>query len=69
MGIENNNSKCAKENDDYNYIVVAIEVLSRYTFAIPTKKKDKRRSHVSNGNHLEEFHNYFDSWISEIYSK
>ena len=38
MGIENNKSKWAKENDGYNYIVVAIEVLSRYAIPIPTEK-------------------------------
>ena len=38
MGIENNKSKWANENDGYGYIVVATEVLSRYAFAIPRKK-------------------------------
>ena len=43
MGIENNKSKWAKENNGYNYIVVAIEVLSRYAFAFPTKKRTKEK--------------------------
>ena len=33
VGIENN------ENNGYGYIVAAIEVLSRYAFAIPTKEE------------------------------
>ena len=41
MGIENNKSKWANENYGYGYVVAAIEVLSRYAFAIPTKKKTK----------------------------
>ena len=68
MGIENNKSKWAKENDGYNYIVVAIEVLSRYTFAIPTKKKTKEEVMLATETILEELHNRFGRYPKFIVS-
>ena len=66
MGIENNKSKWAKESDGYNYIVLAIEVLSRYAFTIPTKTKDEVT--LATETILEEFHNRFDRYPKFIVS-
>ena len=68
MGIENYKSKWAKENDGYGYIVAAIEVLSRYTFAIPTKKKMKEEVTSLTEIILKEFHNRFDCYPRFIVS-
>ena len=62
MGIENNKSKWAKENDGYDYIVVAIEVLSRYAFAIPRKKKTNEEVTLATETILEEFHYHFNRY-------
>ena len=68
MGIENNKSKWAKENDGYNYIVVSIEVLSRYAFPIPTKKINKEEVTLATETIFEEFHNCFDRYSKFIVS-
>ena len=59
MGIENNKSKWAKENDNYGYIVAAIEVLSRYAFAILTKRKESTEVTSATDSILKEFHEHF----------
>ena len=62
MGIENNKSKWANENDGYGYIVAAIEVLSRYAFAIPTKKKTKEEVTLATETILKEFYKHFNRY-------
>ena len=52
----------------YNYIVVAIEVLSRYAFAIPTKKKTKEEVTLATETVLGEFHNRFGGYPRIIVS-
>ena len=59
MGIENNKSKWAKENYNYGYIVAAIEILSRYAFAIPTKKKTKEEVTAATETILGKFREHF----------
>ena len=68
MGIENNKSKWANENDGYGHIVVAIEILSRYAFAVPTKKKTKEEVTEATETILKEFHNHFDRYPKFVIS-
>ena len=68
MGIENNKSKWAKENDNYGYIVAAIEVISRYGFAIPTKRKESIEVTLETETILIEFHEHFGRYPKFIVS-
>ena len=68
MGIENNESKWAKENDGYGYIVVAIEVLSRYAFAVPTRKKESMEVTPATETILKEFYKHFGRYPKFIVS-
>ena len=60
MGIENNKSKWANENDGYGYI----EVLSRYAFAIPTKEEVTLATETI----LKEFYKHFNRYPKFIIS-
>ena len=68
MGIENNKSKWAKENDGYGYIVAAIEVLSRYAFAVPTRKKESIKITPATETILEKFYEHFGRFWSKVHS-
>ena len=68
MGIENNKSKWAKENDGYGYIVAAIEVLSRYAFAVPTRKKESTEVTPATEIVLKEFYEHFGRYRKFIVS-
>ena len=68
LGIENNKSKWAKENNNYGYIVAAIEVLSRYAFTIPTRKKESIEATSATETILKEFHEHFGRYPKFIVS-
>ena len=68
MGIENNKSKWVKENNGYEYTVAAIEILSRYAFAIPAKGKTGKEVTETTEIILERFHNHFDRYLKFIVS-
>ena len=68
MGIENNKSKFANENDGYGYIVAAIEVLSRYAFAVPLRKKESSEVTPATEVILKEFYKHFGRYPKFIVS-
>ena len=59
-------SKYENENDDYRWILTAIEILSRYAFAIPIRRKHKDFMEPAVKRLLEHFKKRFEKYPNVV---